>query len=712
LLLLLVFLVQLATSAFAIQWNGWQRIFNGATGGVDFRWGRGEFQYDYVPYHLPWELKNNLSQSILVRLSLTVEDAQGLHLLFYPVAATQRMRIDPGQTFDVSSEERPSGFRIVRVAIVAISGTDGKPISTTGGSGGSVVWQPPPLIPEALITVTCTGISPWRTAPIPDYGGTVRGGGLIRAGDSATVVASPSPSLVFSGWFERDALVSTSASYTFTVAGPRTLIAHFTPYQGTYNVKINVLPAEAASFVSISGQGNFQAWTNRRVTVKPVNTDWAVNYVVRKRGGVGQLNDLFRLDPSDDGFGFKLLENVEFDVFVARAGNWRDQSGPILVNGDKVEPFKAAFGNGVYVAQALIDSTPKRAALLVSSDYISWEEVAVPELFSPTFVNDHFLSFVSDSGSGGKGGEMRIYSSKDGRTWHRFTIASPVPTATNGQFRNGLLGAPAYFAYGNGRFIAGHSLGTFTSTNGVSWSYKKASWPSASASTSYKVFFCSGQFVAIASDVGYRAGQTKVSTSTDGITWKERLNIPGRIAFSPSNVVSEHGKVYVMRLPDDANRIGSVLSSSDFENWKTELQLPHYDGPSWYNDSEYILAAGNGRVMAVRTALRLHPRSSPNPSDSDPPNFINYYNDGDGTWHRDEAEYIIPVVNPFALDPNDTAYFSEVLFADNAFFVPNISGGNTFRPLDLSDFHARTKPFVLYKISLSSVKGALLLGSK
>ena len=47
-------------------------------------------------------------------------------------------------------------------------------------------------------------------------------------GESCTVTATPNPGYYFAGWTENDALVSTSASYTFTVTADRDLVANFT----------------------------------------------------------------------------------------------------------------------------------------------------------------------------------------------------------------------------------------------------------------------------------------------------------------------------------------------------------------------------------------------------------------------------------------------------------------------------------------------------
>ena len=61
----------------------------------------------------------------------------------------------------------------------------------------------------------------------PLAGGTTSGAGNYLTSDSATVVATANPGYKFSKWQEGNSNVSSSASYTFTVAANRTLTARF-----------------------------------------------------------------------------------------------------------------------------------------------------------------------------------------------------------------------------------------------------------------------------------------------------------------------------------------------------------------------------------------------------------------------------------------------------------------------------------------------------
>ena len=62
----------------------------------------------------------------------------------------------------------------------------------------------------------------------PSIGGTISGAGTYEQGQNCTLTAVPQGDFEFSRWTEDDLEVSTNATYSFTVEGNRTLVAHFT----------------------------------------------------------------------------------------------------------------------------------------------------------------------------------------------------------------------------------------------------------------------------------------------------------------------------------------------------------------------------------------------------------------------------------------------------------------------------------------------------
>ena len=61
--------------------------------------------------------------------------------------------------------------------------------------------------------------------PVPAVRST--GGGAFASGNSDTVTATPNSGYTFANWTENGTVVSTAASYTFTLTGNRNLVANF-----------------------------------------------------------------------------------------------------------------------------------------------------------------------------------------------------------------------------------------------------------------------------------------------------------------------------------------------------------------------------------------------------------------------------------------------------------------------------------------------------
>ena len=86
----------------------------------------------------------------------------------------------------------------------------------------------------------------------PSNGGSVSGGGNYTYGQSCTVTATAATGYTFQGWTENGDQVSTSANYTFTVTGSRTLVAQF--QANTYTVNVSATPSGSGT---VSGGGTY-----------------------------------------------------------------------------------------------------------------------------------------------------------------------------------------------------------------------------------------------------------------------------------------------------------------------------------------------------------------------------------------------------------------------------------------------------------------------
>ncbi len=86
----------------------------------------------------------------------------------------------------------------------------------------------------------------------PSNGGTVNGSGTYTYGQSCTVVATANTGFTFTNWTENGNVVSTNASYTFTVNANRTLVANFTA--NTYTINVLANPSNGGT---VSGSGTY-----------------------------------------------------------------------------------------------------------------------------------------------------------------------------------------------------------------------------------------------------------------------------------------------------------------------------------------------------------------------------------------------------------------------------------------------------------------------
>ena len=92
-----------------------------------------------------------------------------------------------------------------------------------------------------------------NVSPNPNVGGTVTGGGNYMEGEQCTVTATANNGYTFVQWTENGNQVSTDASYTFTVAGNRTLVAEFQIQ--SYTISATVNPSNSGV---ITGVGDYE----------------------------------------------------------------------------------------------------------------------------------------------------------------------------------------------------------------------------------------------------------------------------------------------------------------------------------------------------------------------------------------------------------------------------------------------------------------------
>ena len=101
----------------------------------------------------------------------------------------------------------------------------------------------------------------------PAEGGTVSGGGPHYEYSYCSVMATPAPGYEFVNWTEDGIEVSTSASYTFMVSGPRNLVANFQEQVTYYSIRLSANPADAGT---VEGGGSYASGSEATVIATPI----------------------------------------------------------------------------------------------------------------------------------------------------------------------------------------------------------------------------------------------------------------------------------------------------------------------------------------------------------------------------------------------------------------------------------------------------------
>ena len=101
----------------------------------------------------------------------------------------------------------------------------------------------------------------------PSGSGTVTGTGTYDTGTSVTVIATPATDYSFVNWTSNGTVVSTSASYTFTLSSETALIANFKK-NSNIHLKLNGSWVDGMMYFKVNGQ-----WVEGKPYIK-VNGQW------------------------------------------------------------------------------------------------------------------------------------------------------------------------------------------------------------------------------------------------------------------------------------------------------------------------------------------------------------------------------------------------------------------------------------------------------
>ena len=182
----------------------------------------------------------------------------------------------------------------------------------------------------------------------PSSGGTVTGGGNYAHGSQATITASPSTGYAFVNWTEGGSVVSTNASYTFTVNSNRSFQANYS--QNTYTVSVSNNPSSGGT---VTGGGNYNHGEQATITASPAAGYAFVNWT--EGGSIISTNATYTFTVnSNRNFQANFSQNT-YTVSVSNSPT----SGGTATGG----------GNYTHGSQATISASPS-----AGYSFVNWTE--------------------------------------------------------------------------------------------------------------------------------------------------------------------------------------------------------------------------------------------------------------------------------------------------------------------------------------------------
>ena len=207
-----------------------------------------------------------------------------------------------------------------------------------------------------IATIQITGGTQQYTVNVsanPTIGGSVTGGGTYNQGQSCTVTATANNGYSFVNWTEGGNVVSTNASYTFTVNGNRNLVANFELDVQTYNIRVSANPILAGE---VTGGGPYLEGESCTVTATPHNNYNFVNWT--ENGNVVSNNASYTFTVNANR---NLVANFEL------------QSFNIIVSANPAEAGTVSGGGSYnYGASCTVTAMPHQRYI-----FVNWTENGV-----------------------------------------------------------------------------------------------------------------------------------------------------------------------------------------------------------------------------------------------------------------------------------------------------------------------------------------------
>ena len=213
-----------------------------------------------------WEAYHTLGDGSVMPFHKVPDPNNVSHAAVFPAGATSfPVSAVPGSYVAITQNNE-----IIGVGVVPSSGTVNVTVTPVTSGQVMIVVTRQQRIPY-ITTIQVGSPASEYTITVsanPTAGGTVTGGGTFPTGSTRTVTATANTGYTFQNWTENGTVVSTSASYTFTLNYSRNLVANFAV--PTFTITATADPTVGGS-VSVSGNrdtftygfenGTTQGWT-------------------------------------------------------------------------------------------------------------------------------------------------------------------------------------------------------------------------------------------------------------------------------------------------------------------------------------------------------------------------------------------------------------------------------------------------------------------
>jgi translation elongation factor P/translation initiation factor 5A len=188
----------------------------------------------------------------------------------------------------------------------------------------------------------------------PSNGGTTSGSGTFNAGTTQTVVATPNSGFRFVNWTENGSVVSTNASYSFTLNGNRSLVANFEPIQYTITAT-----AGANGSISPNGSVSVNHGANQTFTFNPTN-GYQIDAVKVDGNVVNVSGNTYTFTNVQANHSievsFKVIPPTTYTITATAGANGSiSPNGSVSVNHGANQTFTFNPATGYQIAQVKVD---------------------------------------------------------------------------------------------------------------------------------------------------------------------------------------------------------------------------------------------------------------------------------------------------------------------------------------------------------------------